>query len=111
VADPYPAYGQRLSSQRIPIDDFEIDTAIDGTTYGRFFWNARKNRFVIRHALTVAQSEDLLTFYDNHRGIPVDFTYELDGALYANMLINGPPIFAPVVRSGLVEAEVHLEPT
>lgn len=104
----YPAFDQLLGSTHTPFDDLTIDRAIDGSAKGRRFYTTRKDRFMLKHLLTLAQRDTLLAFYDANWTLAIDFVWDGDRETYSNMLFSDVPKFT-YLGGGRIAAEVSLE--
>ncbi|MDR0250698.1 MAG: hypothetical protein LBI35_05250 [Burkholderiales bacterium] len=71
----YPNLKQLLGSKSDNSDGVIIDRAADGSVRSRSTWDKRRKSFAPRHILTLAQYEELLTFYDAHRGVDAEFDF------------------------------------
>jgi hypothetical protein len=86
----YPSYNQLLGSSADFVDDRQIDQDVDGEVHVRSFFASRKSHFVVKHALTRAEYQDLLDFYDANRLTSFTFTWNLDGADYTVLFMTPP---------------------
>jgi hypothetical protein len=96
VADNYHTalgFPQLLGSSHEKVDDLRLDRAADGTAYGRAFYSSVRDRFTLRHVLTIAQRDALLSFYAAHRTVAIDLTFQADWTTYTGLLFEGPPKF------------------
>lgn len=71
----YPSLAPIDGSAVTWVDDLVADRAADGTVKVRAFYSGRKAAFSLKHYLTLAQVDTLLTFYDTNRLLAFDFTW------------------------------------
>lgn len=89
----YPAFKQRVTSKPSSMDGGKIDRAADGSLRVRWTWDKRRRVFSVEHILTLEQFQELLSFYDLHRGADAEFDFEWrgEGQTY-RCIFDGPPL-------------------
>src|SRR5512146_181652 len=86
----YPTFTQLLGSRPVYVDDRAIDTDVYGGLHIRSFYQRRKSRFDIKHAITPADYATLLAFYDANRLNSFDFVWDMDQATYTVIFLGAP---------------------
>ncbi|MDR2173665.1 MAG: hypothetical protein LBE32_05620 [Burkholderiales bacterium] len=97
----YPGFKQLFGSKADSADGVIIDRAADGSLRSRSTWDKRRRVFAFRHAMTQAQYDGLLDFYDAHRGTDAefDFVWAADKRTY-RCIFTAPPKEEVIEKSG-----------
>lgn len=83
----YPNFKQLIDgSERYPVDDLQLDRAVNGDVKARSFYPANKWGFKVRHVVTAAELLTWTTFYATNRRLVVTFTWQQDASVYDALL-------------------------
>jgi hypothetical protein len=87
----YPAYPQHRDSKHTDEQTIESERGSNGALHVRVLGAAKRN-FVIKHVLTLAESDALVAFCATNIGQLIAFTYAENGQLYSACIVAPPGV-------------------
>lgn len=91
--DDYPTVQQTMETSIEPVFGGTLDYASDGSIRGTADYVKQAVEIEVEHALiTTTDKETLESFYDNHRDIEFQFTYDGDGSQYVAKFEGRPVV-------------------